>query len=141
MLIYQEYPYLSDPMFIEGHDFSSCLTRRDFEANLVQLDVAVAILRTGGVLSDMVKLLGRSRVVIDTYVSKDPHLSELLQEVAEEFLDTVEKMHKKAALDGDLATQRFILQTLGKSRGYVTRQEQKVEAQTTVNIEGNDANL
>lgn len=139
MLILQEYPTLRDPKFIENYDFSKALTRVDFGATLSQLDTAVAIMRTGGVMKDMVMLLGRSRAVISTYVANDPHLTELVEEVAEGFLDEVEKLQKTAALQGDLAAQRFILTTLGKGRGYVTRQDHKVEAQTVVNIEGKDA--
>ena len=141
MKILAEFPQLNDPEWVEAYDFSDSWTRKNPEAHIGELDCAVAILRTSGVPSDMGKLLGRSRTAVVSFVSKNPHLEELLDEVAEHFLDEIEKLHKTAALSGDLNAQRFILTTLGKKRGYVTRQEQEVKAKTTVTIEGNDAEL
>lgn len=141
MKILQEFPQLSDMEWVESYDFSTSWTRKNPEAQIGELDCAVAIILTGGVPSDIGKLLGRSRTAVVSFVGKNPHLEELLDEVAEEFIDRIEKLHKTAALSGDLNAQRFILTTLGKKRGYVTRQEQEVKARTTVTIEGNDADL
>lgn len=141
MKILEEFPQLNDEVWVDAYDFSDCWTRKNPEAQIGELDCAVAVLRTAGVPSDMGKLLGRSRAAVISFVSKNPHIEELLDEVAEHFLDQIEKLHKTAALEGDLNAQRFILTTLGKKRGYVTRQEQEVQAKTTVVIEGNDAEL
>jgi hypothetical protein len=141
MLIFKEYPQLLNGEFVEGYDFTRCYSRMNADGDPGELDTAVAIMVTGAVLSDMSKLLGRSRVTISSYIGKNPHLAELVDEVAETFLDEVEKLHKGAALQGDLGAQRFILTTLGKDRGYVTRTDHKVESKTQVTIEKEDADL
>ena len=141
MKILAEFPQLTDEEWVVSYDFATSWTRKNPEAAIGELDCAVAILCTAGVPADMAKLLGRSRTAVVSFISKHPHLEELLENVAEEFLDEIEKLHKNAALTGDLNAQRFILTTLGKRRGYVTRQEQEVRAKTTVTIEGQDAGL
>lgn len=141
MLILREYPQLEDMEWVDNYDFEKSWTRKNPDAEIGQLDCAVAIVKTGGVMVDMCRLLKRSRAQVTTRINKDPHLSELAEDIAESFIDEVEKLHKAAALQGDLATQRFILTTLGKKRGYVTRQEQDVQAKTTVVIEKEDASL
>lgn len=141
MKLYEEYPYLMDPEWLEAYDFATSLTRRDPEAPIAELDCAVAILLTEGVPSDMAKLLGRSRSQVVSRIANDAHLTELAEEVTETLLDDVEKLQMAAARAGDLQSQRFILTTLGKKRGYVTRQEQEVKQKTSVTITGTDAEL
>lgn len=141
MKILEEFPQLQDESWVEAYDFATCWTRKNPDSHIGMLDCAVAIIRTGGVFTDIASLLGRSRTSVVSYLSKTPALEELLEDVSEQFLDQIEKLHKTAALSGDLNAQRFILTTLGKRRGYVTRQEQEVKARTTVVIDGSDAEL
>jgi hypothetical protein len=141
MKIYEEYPYLLDPEWVEGYDLSSSWTAKNPGPGISDLDCAVALLRTGGVLSDAAKLLNRSRTVISSYIANTPHILELAEEVVDSFLDAVEKLQKDAALAGDSQAQRFILTTLGKRRGYTTRTEAEVEQKTKVIIGSDDAGL
>lgn len=141
MQILEEYPDLLDEEFVETYDFGGCYTRTSSDGVIGELDTAVAILRTRGVPADMKRLLGKGRATIGRYIDSKPALKELLEDVAEDFLDEVEKLHKNAALQGDLTAQRFILQTLGKRRGYTTRQEVDMKAKTEVIIEAADAAL
>lgn len=141
MRIYEEYPQLLDPTFVEDYTFRDCWTRKNPSAPVGELDAAVAIIRTGGVLKDVATVLGRSRTVTASAVENNPHLSELLNEIAEEFLDEVEKIHRNAALAGDGTAIRYILSTLGKGRGYVTRTDHNVKQATSVTIDKDDAEL
>lgn len=141
MRIYEEYPYLLDEAWVEAFDFTRCYTAKSASPLIGELDCAVAIIKSGGVVADAASLLGRSRNTVARFISATPHLLELAEEITETFIDRVEDLQKRAALSGDPLAGRFILSTLGKKRGYVTRQEQEVKQATTVVIEGEDAKL
>jgi hypothetical protein len=141
MRIYVKHPQLSDPDFVENYNFHDCATRRQLDHPPIELDVAVAILKTGGVACDMASLLGRSRTVVHTFVWNSPELTDLMDEVAQTTLDKVEAMQMSLALAGDGAAGRFILSTLGKDRGYTTKTLTDVRDVTKVEINGKDAEL
>lgn len=107
----------------EEYDFSVCQTRLDRYGPYDPVDVAAAILMTGGVFSQMASLLGRNRNRVRDYVLSRPEVKRVYDEVRESILDEVECSVIKSALNGDTANQRFILTTLGKDRGYTTRVE------------------
>ena len=138
--ITEEYPDLLREGFVEDYDFSTCWTVQNPEGPMSSLDVAVALAQSDGSYADAAKLVKRSRRAVEGFVTRDPQLLEWAADLFDEFLDEVEKRHKLLALAGDAPTQRFFLETRGRTRGYVKKQE--VDATPVpVYITGNDADL
>ena len=123
MSIFDVYPKLLDDEYVSTYPFESCYTKKDRLNAYADEDVAAALILSEGNLSGAAKLLGRSRRSLEQYIVKISHLRDLQEDLMAEFLDAVETLQKNAALAGDLTTQRFMLSTLGKDRGYVARSE------------------
>lgn len=123
MSIFDEYQDLLRPEFVEGYDLETCPTARDPEGAILSLDVAVALLKLDGHIAAVAQQLGRSRRVIDTFIQRDLNLSELLEDIQETFLDDAEAKARALARSGDGGVLKYMLSTLGKKRGYVTRTE------------------
>jgi hypothetical protein len=123
MSIFDVYPNLLDDEYVSAYPFEKCYTRQDRLNPYADEDVAAALILSDGNLSESAKLLNRSRRSLEQYILKVSFLRDLQDDIEAEFLDTVEGMHRGAALAGDLTTQRFFLSTKGKDRGYVARSE------------------
>lgn len=67
--------------------------------------------------------LGYSRTQVYKKINASPALQEVLVEAREELVDIAESALRKEILDGNITAIIFALKTLGKSRGYVERQE------------------
>lgn len=109
---------------IEEYDFANCRTRRNRNGPYYMPDVVAAILKTNGNFAQMSLLLGRRRQQVRDYVYANIETMDLIQEVRESILDEAEATLQRLALQGDGPSLRFLLQTLGKDRGYTTRVEQ-----------------
>lgn len=103
------------------YPFAKCHTvvTGEFE----KADVIAAIMRTGGNLAAMGRLLAKPRNAVKAYIDKQQDLVLLLADQREGFLDEIEAKAMNAALTGDTTNQRFFLQTLGKARGYTTKSD------------------
>lgn len=123
MSIFDEYQDLIRPEFVEGYNLLTCPTVRDLEGPILSLDVAVALLKSDGHIAAVAQALGRSRRTIDTFIQRDLNLSELLEDIQETFLDDAEAKARALARSGDGGVLKYMLSTLGKKRGYVTRTE------------------
>jgi len=123
MSIFDKYPSMNDPQFIAGYSLSDCYTVANRDDPILDLDVAVALMRFGGNVSEVAGALKKSRRVIDTFIFRDLHLQDLKEDIRDAFMDDVEKKAHEATLAGDIGLMRFMLETLGKSRGYVKRLE------------------
>ncbi len=77
-----------------------------------------------GNISAAARLLGVRRSKFKERVDRTPSLVLLLSELKDEVVDAAEGNFFKAAKSGDLIASKFILTTIGKDRGYVTRVEQ-----------------
>ena len=107
----------------EDYDFENCPTRQDRYSPYHKPDVAAAIYKTEGNYTKMALLLGRRRGAIRDYILSNPELFEMMKEVRESVLDEIEDNVINQARRGDAQQARFILQTIGKDRGYTTRAE------------------
>ena len=105
------------------YDFENCVTRRDRYSPYHKPDVAAAIYATEGNYSKMALLLARRRGAIKDYILSNPDLFEMMVEVRESVLDEIEENVINQARRGDAQQARFVLQTIGKDRGYTTRAE------------------
>lgn len=106
------------------YDFERCRTRLDHNGPYHLEDVIAALRETKGNFSLMSSLLARKRASVRDYVFTNLEAKDVYDEVREGLLDQAEQMHNTLAFSGDGPSLRFILQTLGKERGYTTRQEQ-----------------
>jgi len=123
MSIFDKYPRLLDPEFIEGYDLADCWTARDRFTEYSDEDVAVAIIRYHGNFSAIARSLGRSRTSVSNYIAHETLLRDLRDEIVQGIVDDIEEGYMLSALAGDGAARKFFLSTLGKERGYVVRNE------------------
>ena len=107
-----------------AYDFENCQTAVDHFGPYNRTDVLYALVAASGNYSHMARLLRRSRAGVERYVSADSELFSFRASVVEGMIDEIERSVFEQALSGDPTQQRYILSTLGKKRGYTTRQEQ-----------------
>jgi len=112
-----------NPETAQEYDFENCPTRQNRYSPFHKPDVVAAIYAAEGVFAHMSMLLGRRRESIRYYVYSHPDVLNIWKELRESALDYIEHSVIKQALNGDPQQQRFVLQTLGKDRGYSNRTE------------------
>lgn len=122
MDIFETYPRLLDETFILTYDFANCYTVAE-DGPIGELDAAVALIAFRGNLTNVAKQLVRSRRVVETFVNRNPMLSDLQQDLEENFLDEIEEKYRNLAQSGDANAIRYFLTTKGKHRGFTTRNE------------------
>lgn len=105
------------------YDFERCATRLDTFGPYDPDDVIAAIYTSHGNYAQMARLLGRRRNKVRDFVLSKPEIKEIFDEVRESLVDDVEASVFSCALAGDGPSQRFVLSTIGKNRGYSTRTE------------------
>lgn len=123
MDVFEKYPDLSSPEFIEAYDFSTCWSVQNPSGALSELDVCVALIKTDANISLAASILARSRRSLAGFVARDPAISSLVEDITEQFLDNVEAVYKVVALKGDGPAAKFFLSTKGKARGFSQRTE------------------
>lgn len=107
----------------EEYDFTNCQTRVEHWGPYNKTDVIYAMWVAKGNWAEMSRLLGRRRRSVMDYCNAQPDLVELREELREGLVDYVETKQFEAALAGNDAAGRFLLETLGKGRGYTKRAE------------------
>lgn len=123
MSILEKYPDLQNDIYVAAYVFVSCPTYSDKKGPIFELDVAAALLNTEGNISRAARLVGRSRRSVETYIARNADLGDLQEDIESEFIDEAETRLKGIATAGDIGTLKFLMQTKGRSRGYVTRSE------------------
>lgn len=123
--IFDRYPQLLDAMSEPDfeYDFEGCVTRISRDQPYKEIDVAMALLTTGGNLSASARLLNRSRRSVHNFVLRNHLLSDLLHDIEDITLDNIEAKARSLALAGDGSLIKYILGTKGKDRGFVQRVE------------------
>lgn len=86
-------------------------------------EVIEAVQKANGLLAVAARQLGCSRQTVYNYVEKYSTVASALAEARETNIDFVEGQLMKAIRDGNVPAIMFFLKTVGKSRGYVERQE------------------
>jgi hypothetical protein len=90
----------------------------------IQTEHAVmALVVSGGNIHRAAKALGVRRMRLQDWVDMRPEVQACLIDMREEKLDDIVDVQFALAIAGDSATGRFLLQTVGKERGYVARSE------------------
>ena len=76
-----------------------------------------------GNMSASARFLGCSRNTISRYIDTYPTVKAVYEEERETLIDFAENQLFKQVQDGNITAIIFTLKTIGKSRGYVERQE------------------
>jgi len=80
-----------------------------------------ALQEADGNKSEAARQLGMERRVLQERIDRSPTLVSLMSDLNEDIIDEAETNHRKRVRSGqDPTAERFILQTLGKGRGYTT---------------------
>lgn len=80
-----------------------------------------ALVNNGGNVSRAARLLGFTRTKLQERIDRKPDLIQLLADLREEAVDDAETNQLLRARSGaDPQAERFVLQTLGRKRGYST---------------------
>lgn len=122
MDVFDKYPCLLQPGFVEEFDFETCWTAQN-DKGISDFDLSIALIRYDANYSQIGKVLGRSRREVERCISADIVLYDLAKDVEESFLDEVESKYRDMARTGDVVAIKFFLSTKGKSRGYTLRNE------------------
>lgn len=88
-----------------------------------QEQMAEAIAKAGGVLTDAATLLGCSRQTVSGYVRRYPHLQQVVYDSKDEMLDIAESQLLAKLKSGNMAAIIFTLKCQGKHRGWVEKGE------------------
>lgn len=107
----------------EEYDFEGCLSRLNPELAVAEHDLVAAILKHRGNYAAIAVDLGRSRHHVFNLISRNDEYRSLRDDIRQTLLDYVEDGVFISAMAGDTAQQRFLLTTLAKDRGFVTREE------------------
>ena len=105
------------------YDFENCATRLDYFGPIWKQDVMAAILVTTGELGQIAKLLGRRRQSIKNFIYRNADMLLFYTDVREAEIDVIERNALEMAKEGDAGMIKFVLNTLGKDRGFTTRVE------------------
>ena len=92
-------------------------------AKYKRADIIAALERNGGMVYLAARALRCSPQTIYNYRDKYPDVAQAIDNARGEMIDTAELALKRAVLEGEGWAVCFLLKTLGKSRGYIERQE------------------
>lgn len=104
-------------------DFSTCYTATNPGSPIRKSDLVLAIRFSCANYAEIGRLLNRRRLKIYDVINADVTLRAIFAEVRETLLDELEGGVFASARKGDAADRRFVLTTIGKSRGYTTGKE------------------
>jgi hypothetical protein len=110
------------PRFL-SYNFGVAPTRLDPKGPYYKEDVVAALLSTEFNLGRTAQLLGRSRASLSNYVASHADVKEVYDDAREALIDDAEHTVSQSLRRGDSTDARYVLSTLGKDRGYTTRQE------------------
>lgn len=85
--------------------------------------VIIAIREARGNLTEAARILGVARMTVYRYCKRYSTIQQALDDEREKWIDTAEQKLMKSVEKGSIPAIIFFLKTMGKSRGYVERQE------------------
>lgn len=99
---------------------------------LTVANVMEALQAQDGNLSAAAKSLGVGRSSLYRFIENRPELQQVLADAREASIDLAENALRKAVERGEGWATCFLLKTIGRSRGYIERQEQTHEGSIQV---------
>jgi len=97
-------------------------------------DACDAIRKHKGNISASADSLGCSRRALYDLAERSPRVAAVLAESRARLIDDAETVVADKIEAGDLGAARFVLQTIGKDRGYVERTEQEQSGKVVIEI-------
>ena len=95
--------------------------------------VSAALQEAGGVKSHAARILGCSTSALSKYIKEDSQLQEIQLSARDTMIDIAEEGLMNALKREDMRAILFTLKTIGKERGYTSRQEITGENGTPLN--------
>ena len=86
-------------------------------------EIIEALIKTDGMIAFAAKTLLMNRAALKARIERTPALVAALEDIKEELLDYAEFNLHASVKAGDVGSAKFVLSTIGKQRGYVTRTE------------------
>lgn len=105
------------------YNFDVCWTRNHLEAPIRPVDIVAAIYHTRANVHKMTILLRRTRKQISEFLERNIDIQQIRYDIFDGVLDQLEDDVLSSALAGEGQDRRFVLSTLGKDRGFSTRQQ------------------
>lgn len=102
-------------------------TKKSRREHFTVAQVAEALRHGAGIHTVAAQVLGCAPNTIKNYVLRYKELAELELELRETHLDLAESKLLSAIKDGNMTAIIFFLKCQGKSRGYIERQESRVD--------------
>jgi hypothetical protein len=90
-------------------------------------EVVEAIQKAGGIISATARILGCSRSTVENYIKRHPEVAEAVRAEREKMIDLAEGVLISKLRDNDLNAAKFVLNTLGKKRGYSERPQISID--------------
>lgn len=107
------------PISIEGGDYFPPAVNMRNQPNVSGGEIWDALVASGGNIGAAARALGLPRYKVQERIDRNVDLQRLLSDMREEVVDSAESNHFIRAKSGaDPAAERFVLQTLGKHRGW-----------------------
>ena len=107
----------------DNYDFDGCESNMFRALPLIEVDVYAALMWAKGNLSLAADVLNRPRRVLTDWLKANPEMYQVIDEIRERRLDTIQDKVIAQAELGDGTQARFVLSTIGKDRGFTTRVE------------------
>jgi hypothetical protein len=90
---------------------------------LTAADFIAALEATGGLIAPAARSLGVSRQTVYRATQTYPTVKQALDDARDALLDVAEDNIFRATSEGDVPTSKWLLERLGRDRGYVLRVE------------------
>lgn len=101
-------------------------------------EIKAALSNTGGNIAAAARGMGMTRGGLAHRIAKSPSLRQYVADQREEFVDIAESALKQEVEDHNITAIIFALKTLGRTRGYIDRQELggrvEVSGESTVQV-------
>lgn len=101
-------------------------------------DVIAAIRASHGIKKLAAQRLGCTRSTLDRYIEKYAKVREAYEEEREALVDSAEAQLILKIQEGFWPSIAYVLSTLGRSRGYVTKSELDMSGDVGITLEGVD---
>lgn len=85
-----------------------------------------ALMEARGMVTVAAAVVGCHPLTVRAYMRRYPTVAQALLDAREAMTDVAESALYDAIVAGDLGAVKYYLSTIGKDRGYVERQEQRV---------------
>ena len=95
-----------------------------------------AVQGTGGILTMVAQKLSCSRATVYNFINKNPDMQKAIDQEREQILDAAQHNVYSRIQNNDWDATRYLLNTLGKQRGFTTSMELEHKGEITNHFDG-----